>query len=235
MTATLDRLLPSAHRPIARRPLPYVIAILVVLAAAVGLVGFTPLLGVRTVTVRGTHVVTVDQVVSAAAISHGTPLVRLDTGAARARIEKLPDVAKARVSVVYPSSVIITITERVAVGYVEDNGAYRLVDGSGVAFRTIAAVPAGLPHFQLSTGSDSVASGAAASSVAASLPVGVLAEVDVVNTTEPSAIQLALRDGRIVVWGTADRNADKARLLPVLLGQHGSTFDVSNPDVVVVR
>jgi hypothetical protein len=38
-----------------------------------------------------------------------------------------------------------------------------------------------------------------------------------------------------VLWGSADRSADKAQVLPALLTRDGTTFDVSNPDVVVAR
>jgi len=46
---------------------------------------------------------------------------------------------------------------------------------------------------------------------------------------------LHLRDGRTVLWGSAERSADKAQVLPALLARAGTTFDVSNPDVVSVR
>ncbi len=195
-----------------------------------------PLLGVRTVTVRGTHVLTVAQVAAAAAITHGTPLVRLDTGAVRAPRREaagrrhgagdgdIPVVGDRSPSPSGSRSATSRPTAR-----------YRLVDRSGVAFRTTATGAgrsAALPAVDRRDAVDQRRGGRA---VAASLPSGVLAEVDVVNATEPTAIQLALRDGRTIVWGSADRNADKARLLPVLLGQRGRTFDVSNPDVVVVR
>ena len=83
---------------------------------ATWIVAFSPMFGANTVTVHGTKKLTVAQVHEAAAIKHGTPLVRLDTAAVARRVESLPLVASATVRTDYPSTVVITITERVAVG-----------------------------------------------------------------------------------------------------------------------
>ncbi len=217
------------------RKLRYVVAAAGVLVlVAVWVVAFSPLLGARTVAVSGTHTLTAAQVRSAAAISRGTALIRLDTGAVRRRVEKLPDVASAAVTVSYPSTVRITVTERVPVGYLANTGtggsSYVLVDASGAQYREVAAVPAGLPRFALPSDSGAAATGHAVSLVAAALSPAVLAQLAQISADTPQAITLVLRDGRTVAWGSADRNAQKAALLPALLAQPGTHIDVSNPD-----
>jgi cell division protein FtsQ len=220
----------------ARRRYPIVIAGAVAFVLiAVWVVAFSPLLGVRTVTVSGTKAVTTAQVETAAAITSGTPLVRLDTGAVRKRVESLPGVASASVSVSYPSTVHIGIVERVAVGYLATGGSFTLVDRSGAQYEKVDSAPPGLPRFALPTGRGAQATGQAVTVVAAALSTSVLAQLNQISADTPQAITLTLRDGRTVAWGSDDRSRQKAALLPALLGQPGMHFDVSNPDVVVVR
>jgi cell division protein FtsQ len=204
---------------------------------AVWIVSFSPLLGVRTVTVTGTKAVTIAQVETAAAIKSGTPLVRLDTGAVRNRVESVPGIASASVSVSYPSTVRIRVSERVAVGYLAaaDGATFTLVDRSGAQYENVGTAPAGLPRFALPTGPTAQATGQAVTVVAAALSPAVLAQLNQISADTPQAITLALRDGRTIAWGSDERSDQKAALLPALLGQPGTHFDVSNPDVVVVR
>jgi cell division protein FtsQ len=55
-----------------------------------------------------------------------------------------------------------------------------------------------------------------------------LAEVD---APSPTRIRLQLADGRVVVWGDADRSAAKATVATALLATDATTIDVSVPDV----
>ena len=241
MTTTASR--PAAAGPVAARPLrrlPLVGAGAgVFVLIAVWVVAFSPLLGVRTVAVSGTRSLTVAQIRSAAAVSHGSPLIRLDTAAIRARVEALPEVASASVTVTYPSTVRIRVVERVPVGYLANVGtggsSFVLVDGSGAQYTEVTAAPAGLPRFALPSGSGAQATGHAVAVVAAALSKPTLAALAQISADTPDSISLILRDGRTVSWGSAERSQQKAALLPALLTQAGSHFDVSNPGLVVVR
>jgi cell division protein FtsQ len=71
--------------------------------------------------------------------------------------------------------------------------------------------------------------------VASALGPQLLARVASIDAFDQNAITVLLTDSRVLHWGSADRSSDKARLLPTLLGQPGTQFDVSNPDQVVVR
>jgi len=208
---------------------------LVVIVLAVWIVAFSPVLGVSSVVVHGNETVTAAQVRAAAAIKHGEPLIRLDTGAIARRVERLPAVKSVRVDTSYPNTVVIDVVERTPVGYLADGSMFTLVDGTGLRYRTVAARPPKLPLFDVPSGPAGDAASAAVATVAADLNAGLLTEVASISALDPSSITLLLIDHRVVRWGSADRSADKAKVLPTLLMQPGTQFDVSNPDQVVAR
>ena len=60
-------------------------------------------------------------------------------------------------------------------------------------------------------------------------------QVASVSAPSPYRVAMTLRDGRVVVWGSADLGAQKMQILPALLAQPGHTFDVSDPTMVTVN
>lgn len=204
-------------------------------AVLVWLVAFSSVLSARRVVVHGAHRLTTAQILAAGAVPHGRPLARLDSGAIADRVEALPDVASARVRFSYPSTVVITVTERVAVGYLASSGWAVLVDRTGTQFRTVEKAPAGLPRFDVPAGRQGAAPGRAVATVAGALTPVLRAQLGSIAAPDPADITLTLTDGRTVYWGSADRSADKASVLPALLTRPGRSFDVSDPDVVVAH
>jgi cell division protein FtsQ len=199
----------------------------VVVALLVWVIAFSAVLGVKTVTVRGAHWASSAQVQAAAAIGRGTPLVRLDAGSVARRVEALPAVESASVGISYPNTVVITVVERVALGYLQSGPQYVLVDRTGDQFRTVSVRPRGLPLFAIPAGPAAKATGQALASVAA-----LLARIASIQGFDPGAITLLLSDHRVVSWGSADHNTDKARVLPTLLEQPGTQFNVTDPTQV---
>lgn len=209
------------------------IVVVLVAAAATWIVAFSPVFGVKTVQVRGAQHLSAVQVRSAAAIAGGSPLVRLDTDAIRTRVEELPDVASATVTTSFPSTVTITVTERVPIGVVRAGNEYRLVDRTGQQYRAVAKRPANLPLFALPAGATAQASGSAVATVAAALSAKLRAKISSIQALNPDEITLVLADGRLVQWGSAGQSAAKARVLPALLHQthddSSAEIDVSDP------
>lgn len=222
---------PSSHRRLIMG-----FALVVVLALGLTwLIGFSSVFGVGTVEVRGNHRVSDDAVRQAAAIEDGTPLVRLDTGAVRHRVLQLPDIASVSVQESFPSTVVITVEERTAVGYLETStSGYELVDRSGATYRAASTKPTGLPRLAVPTGATKQTL-ADVATVAADLPPTLLRRLVSVQAMDPQAITLVLRDGRVVRWGSIAASQAKADILPALLRQPGQQFDLSNPSQPVVR
>lgn len=228
-----------ARRQWARRWLAWrvVVAVLLLVAAVAGtvwLVFFSTVLDVEGVEVEGNAMLSDDRLRQAAAVPTGEPLALADLDAIRARVESLPAVKSVDVSRQWPHSVLLDVTERQAVAVIEVDGRMRGMDESGVVFRTYSARPPGLPRIKVAadTRGEAMAEGAA---VVRSLPDDVARRVDFVELRTVDQISLELRDGRTVVWGSAEQSEAKARVLGPLLGIEGKRYDVSVPGQPTVR
>lgn len=212
------------------------LAIVALLAVAgTWLVAFSSVFGVRTVVVRGTSVLSAAKVRAAAAIPAGRPLVRLDTAAVARRVQRLAEVSSAQVDTSLPSTVTIHVTERQPVGYLHGGSSDVLVDRTGRRYRTVPHATALRPRLpRLDVPSDPRTT-AAVATVAAALPASLRRQVRSIQAFGPQAIVLVARHGRVVRWGSAARNADKARIAVVLLRRPDTLVDVTDPDQPFTR
>lgn len=236
MTATVSRRARvededgGGRRGWSRRTVLIVVAVAVVIAiVATWLVAFSSVFGVRTVRVRGEKDIAAQRILSAAQVTQGTPLVRLDTESIARRVESIDGIYSARVSTSFPSTVVISVVERSPVGVVRHGGRYVLVDRTGDQYRTVDHAPPHLPVFVVPVGTDARTTGGAVATVAAALPASIRARVRSIQALDPGAVTLLLTDGRVVAWGSVARSAEKARILPALLHQDGHQFDVTDP------
>ena len=105
----------------------------------------SPLLDVDHVRITGVQHLDAATVASAASVRPGAPLLRVDTGAVAARVERLPWVASATVSRALPGTLRITVTERVPVAWVRRDDAHvALLAVDGTVIADTDAPPAGL-------------------------------------------------------------------------------------------
>jgi cell division protein FtsQ len=221
---------PGARRGPSRRLLLIAAAAVVVLAAlAVWLLAFSSVFGVRHVAVRGERTLSPAEVVAAAAVPDGTPLLRLNTAAVAARVRRLPEVASVSVRTRFPSTVDISVSERVAVGTVRNGRRWELVDRTGAAYTSVTVRPRGLPLLVVPLGSQHRAVYRAVASVAAQLPPSIRHRVRSVQALDADAITLLMRNGRVVHWGSAADTARKAQLLVPLLRRPSAVIDLSDP------
>ena len=209
--------------------------LLLVGAVALGLLlYFTPLMSVREVAVDGIQAVPRDDVLNAMGVRKGTPLLQVDTDVVADRVAAIRRVASARVQRDYPSTLRITIVERVPVAVKDFPDGSHLYDRDGVDFAT-APPPPGLPYFDVDNPGPSDPSTKAALQVLTALQPQVAGQVSRIEARSVASITLTLADGRVVVWGTTDRTQEKADKLTALLTQPGHTFDVSSPDLPTVK
>lgn len=213
-----------------------VLAVTGVLAAAAWVLFGSRLLAVRSVVVTGTHLVPVSEVLAVAGIQPGTPLIRLDTAQAAARIDTIRQVRSAQVSRSWPDRVVIVVRERTpALALAAPGGGYDLVDADGVVVQWAAGRPAGLPLYPAPAAGGSLRGDpdlAAAAAVLAGLPAQLRNSVRSVTAPSPGQVTLHLAGGITVLWGGTDRAAAKARELAALEGSGERYFDVSAPGAV---
>lgn len=208
---------------------------LTVIAVGLGLVlYFTPLMSARSLVVTGTGVVTREEVVAAAKVTLGTPLLQIDTDEVADRVAGIRRVASARVQREYPSTLRITIVERFPIVVKDYPDGPHLFDKDGVDFAT-APPPPGLAYIDVDHPGPDDPPTRAALQVMTSLSPEVVGQVSGIAAPSVASITLTLTDGRTVVWGTTERTDEKAEKLGALLTQPGRTYDVSSPDLPTVK
>jgi cell division protein FtsQ len=219
------------------RGLKMAILTVLVAAAAIGLglvLYFTPVMSVRSIAVSGLDVVTREEVLDTAQVSLETPLLQVDTGRVADRVATIRRVAGVRVQRDYPSTLQITVVERIPLAVKDFADGPHLFDRDGVDFAT-AAPSSPLPYLDVDNPDPSDPPTRAALQVLIALRAEVAGQVGRIAAPSVSSITLTLNDGRVVLWGTTDRTAEKAEKLAALLTQPGRTYDVSSPDLPTVR
>ncbi|WP_391858200.1 cell division protein FtsQ/DivIB [Streptomyces silvisoli] len=255
-TANRERARPVRPRPSPGRPprlrlsrrgvLALLVAVVLLLAGGTYLVYGSPWLRVRQVEVSGTRVLTPDQVRAAAAVRIGTPLVSVDTRAVADRLRSgLLRIASVDVERSWPDSIALKVTERTPKAVLKKDGKFQELDAGGVRFAVDSTPPSGVPFVELagdaaSTDQNQSPSNRyfgtdrllhAAAQVAMDLPESVQKQTQAIQVRSFDAISLELTGGRSVLWGSAERGAQKAAALAALMKAQGSAthYDVSAP------
>jgi cell division protein FtsQ len=214
--------------------------------AAVGVVGAaawilfgSPLLAVRSVTVSGTHLVPRSEVLASSGVQLGTPLIRVNTALAAARIGQITQVRSVQVTRSWPNRLVIVVQERTPVLVLPAyGGGYDLADAHGVVLQRVARRPAGLPLYPTVAPEGALRGDpdlTAAAAVLGELPAQLRRSVISVTAPHPDQVTLRLAGGVTVLWGDTGRAAIKVRELAVLRRSHLRYYDVSAPESVATR
>ncbi len=195
---------------------------------------FTPAMSARNIVVSGTGAVTREEVLDAAQVRPGTPLLQINTNQVADRVAAIRRVASARVQRQYPSALRITIVERVPMLVKDFPDGPHLFDRDGVDFATAPPPPA-LPYIDVTDPGPTDPDTKAALAVLLALRPEVAGQVSRIAAPSVSSITLTLGDGRVVIWGSTDRADEKAEKLAALLTQPGRTYDISSPDLPTVK
>jgi cell division protein FtsQ len=207
----------------------FLLAVFGVIAAAAWALLGSRFLVVRSIEVTGTHVVPKSEVLAAAAIPPGLPLVRVNTSAVAHRIERIAQIQSAAVTRNWPDRIVITIHERQPALAVPAGHRFGLIDPAGVVVREVPRRPANLPLYAPTgpvLGSPDVR---AAADVMRSLPAPIARLVTSVTVPDPDAVTLHLSTRITVDWGSPGQAAQKAHELAILLPTHARYYDVSSP------
>jgi cell division protein FtsQ len=194
---------------------------------------------IERVSADGARVLTDKQILHAAAVNEGEPLLSVDREAVEKRLlATLPRLAKADVVRAWPDGIGLHVTERRPELVLRKAGKYVEVDAEGVRFATSATRPRNAPLLVMRAQESETESHFGvkrlrkeAVRVASALPARVAAETRVVKVRSYDHISLELNDGRIVLWGSGDRGESKSASLLALMkaAKNAQYFDVSVP------
>jgi cell division protein FtsQ len=220
----------AARRGRSRYKVAFVaLAVAALVAAAVWVLFGSRLLVVRSVEVTGTHLVPKSEVLAAAGIPQGLPLIRVNTGVVAGRVDRITQVQSAQVTRSWPDGVVIAVRERKPALAVPVAGGFDLVDPSGVVVRQVKEQPGQLPQFIPAGPLPGNPGVRAAASVLRELPRAIARRVTSVTVPTPDAVTLHLPGGVRVDWGSPGLAAQKARVLAILMRTHARSYDVSAP------
>jgi cell division protein FtsQ len=200
------------------------IAFGILLLAAVGaLLLSTRLFAARTIEVSGFDHLDRAHVIEISGITDRTNIVRLDTGAIEERIERDPWVETATVTRSLPSTVRISITERHPVALLRGASGFVLLATDGAVLDELGRstdLTRTLPTIRGVEGSETLAGGVEAgqgAGVAGHLPPLIRRQVRWITVASTGAIDLALRSGVPVVYGSAEQADVKGQILRSIL------------------
>lgn len=213
-------------RGLAVRLLVWGVAVLLA-GGLVYLVGFSPVLATQKIAISGLRVLTKQDVIAAAGVPLGTPLAAVDATGVADRISGLPAVAEVTVSRSWPDTLQIAIAERRPRLAIPTDGGYLLADASGVVFEDVSDLPSGLVLVVAPTNDRQLL--VDVGTVFSALSADTAARVVRLEAPTRDGIQLRLKDGAVVVWGSAEQSELKSQVLDGLLPKGGRVFDVSAP------
>jgi cell division protein FtsQ len=208
-----------------------------ILAAAVWALLGSSLLVARSVRVTGAPAAQRAEVLRAAGLAVGTPLIRINTSAVARRVEQITQIQSARVSRNWPDSVVIAVTERTPALAVASGAGYAVIDRFGVVIAHVATRPPGLTLLASAPADLASLRGSpaiqAAVTVLRQLPPSIRARVRAVAAPSADTVTLDLRHGITVLWGGTNRPAAKAAELTILMRTNATFYNLADPDTAV--
>lgn len=190
------------------------------------LIWFSPLLSVQRVEVVGVEGAAADQIRDLADIALGVPIARIDTSIPLDRILTIPWLASAEVRRGWPAEVVVAVVPREPIARTRVGAAWQGVDSQGVAF--LPPSPLGKELIEISGEGVSLR---AAVEVLESLPPELSTRVASISATTRDDVEIILKSGALVRWGSADEADFKVSVLTALLNRRAAVYDVSAPEL----
>jgi cell division protein FtsQ len=171
-------------------------------------------------------------------------MIDVDTGRLAQRLEALPWVAKATVSRNWPSTVGVSLRERVPAAVVTTaNGDWAITDAAGRVLQRSTGAPPALPAFRVmeqlpAPGSQLPASSGPALRVLGALRPPLISQVSSVDVGPDGEVALTVMPGVVVQLGDASQLGRKLAVTQTVLSQvrpsSVRTIDVRVPEAPAV-
>lgn len=229
----------TRHRARRRRIITAVTVPVAALLLFVGVGVFSPLFSVREIVVEGTERLNTEMVHAALDDLTGRPLALVTSGDVESRLDGFVLVQSYATRAQPPSTLVVQIVERQAIGALPGDTGYTVFDAVGTALWSETQAPIGVPALDLKgAGTDSPAF-AAAAEVSLALPSTFRAQVGSISASSQDDVTFQLLDGTSVVWGSAESSPRKVEVLLTLITATAdnppSQYDVSSPEAPVTR
>lgn len=179
----------------------------------------------QTVTIQGVSRLTPEQVLAVAGAPTGEPLISQDLSGIKQRLSEVPEVKSVLVERGWPTTLLITITERIPVAVAATAGGFNLIDDEGKNSGVVGAPPAGL--LVIAAQPDSAAMTSAISIIAA---IPTEWQVTGLAATTQDSVIANLASGAVIVFGSGDFAQKKVEVASALLKQNYLSINVSAPD-----
>lgn len=199
----------------------------------------SPVLALTEVRIEGTNRVSAEEIRQSLASLYGEPLARVSNDQVGDLLAPLTLIQAFTTRVEPPGTLVLSIIEREPLGVVKDARGFSVVDGAGVVLWSESEPPGDLPLILVAADPDSPSFSAVAR-VLVALPAEIGAQVQGITATTLDDVRFTIRESsHEVVWGSAERSREKARVLGAALTAAGTQsprmIDVTTPDSVVVR
>lgn len=213
-------------------------SIAVVVLSTVVLV-LSPALALRDVQVEGSSTVTEAEIQEALAGLYGEPLARISNDRVADALKSIRVIQAFETRIEPPGTLVIILNERQPIGAVSRGGVFVVVDAAAVELWSQPEPPEELPIILVEADRSSP-SFEAVSRVLLALPPEISRSVEGVTASTLDDVRFTMRESsHEVIWGSAERSREKARVLGAALVAAGSAqpqvIDVTTPDSVVVR
>ncbi len=201
----------------------------------------SPVLALKELRVEGNTLVSTEEVSAALQPLMGVSLTRLPDDRVEALLADMAPIEDVRVAAEPPSTLVVSLRERVPVAIVQNGKEFVLIDAQGRQLKSVpdrAAVK--LPLIDGGTGAVESEVFRSITAVLADLPPEILSRLHHASARSVDSVSLSLSGNQRIFWGSAERNASKAKVLAALLKVPAADppvkeYDVSTPDRPVTR
>jgi len=224
------------HLTPARRRRNLVVVLVLILTVGVSgwVLGWSSLLTIKQIQVLGIAAdspLKSDVVIARSGIRIGESMARLNQRSVKRELNQLPRVGMVSLVRKWPHTVVLVIRERVPMLAVVSGNEFQLVDSKSVEYAVVPTAPVGVPTLVIS--GDRKIGLKTAMSVITLLPFSIRSRVTQLESSGSDGLQMTLRGGTQIIWGSSQDLALKSRVLLTILSGDGAsrfkTFDVSAP------
>lgn len=218
-----------------------------IIAAAVALF-FSPIFNISNITVSGTNELTSEYVISAAGLENGMHVSGLRIGKSEEQLNKTPYISSAKIRYKFPSSLEISVTEKMPVVYYGFADGYVGINVDGIVTDIVQTADKSLPvasgiklvSYSIGQRPEPDGTGSAQIDVLTEVAgklydMGMAADIASVDVSEITNIILVTKSGLTVKCGDTNELEYKLSALKEVLPQagNGGIADISTPGQVI--